>query len=608
MDKEVKSQLIKLLKEDAKVVDGRFEREIYSRDIGDIPFVKLLFDTLPIAIVQPRNIDGVRTLLKFADDEHLPVFTRGRASSGLGGAIPTEKGVVLDLSLMRRIIGLSKEGETPTIDVEAGVRWSDIADTVKSDGLALSVYPSSFFSSVGGWIATGGYGIGSFMHGHLSEQVESIEVVLPGGEIKRLSHQDTEFYHYFETEGQFGVVVSARLKLKETCEEIPRLLYFESPVKAFEFIEDLIKRNIQPYHLKFLDQQELHETNLMMGEEILKECDAVLISFDSHKEVERFAVQFGGKINEAESYLASLLWHERFFPMKKKVLGPTLLANEVILPLAEAASFMKAAKEMAKRFGANISIESHIISKNETLVISNILCDSRSFFPYLSKMSLVPILTRLAIKNYGGRPYGVGIWNTPFLNAKFNHEMIMGYKTYKERVDPNNILNPSKFFRIRSRMANIPAIGFNPLLFILMLSLARVSAPLLGVIKGKEVSMPSSYLERAALVCSRCGSCAAVCPAHFVREDKRLTPRSKLILAEKIFKNEEILPDDANSAFLCMHCGLCEEVCQNELKLVLAWEELEDILKCKYGVPTEIIEVFIRDMEGSETYWRLVDA
>ena len=93
MDKEVKSQLIKLLKEDARVVDGRFEREIYSRDIGDIPFVKLLFDTLPIAIVQPRNIDGVRALLKFADDEHLPVFTRGRASSGLGGAIPTEKGV-----------------------------------------------------------------------------------------------------------------------------------------------------------------------------------------------------------------------------------------------------------------------------------------------------------------------------------------------------------------------------------------------------------------------------------------------------------------------------------------------------------------------------------
>ena len=51
-------------------------------------------------------------------------------------------------------------------------------------------YPSSKFSTVGGWISTGGYGINSFKYGHLSKQIVSMTVVTGTGEIKKLSPSD----------------------------------------------------------------------------------------------------------------------------------------------------------------------------------------------------------------------------------------------------------------------------------------------------------------------------------------------------------------------------------------------------------------------------------
>jgi FAD/FMN-containing dehydrogenase len=45
-------------------------------------------------------------------------------------------------------------------------------------------YPSSKFSTVAGWIATGGYSINSFRYGHLSKQILSMTVVTASGEAK----------------------------------------------------------------------------------------------------------------------------------------------------------------------------------------------------------------------------------------------------------------------------------------------------------------------------------------------------------------------------------------------------------------------------------------
>ena len=605
MAENVKTRIEELVGDDARIIEGNFERELYSRDIGEVPFAKRLFDTTPELVIQPKSVDTLKKIVRFANDEKVALFPRGSASSGLGGVVPTVKGIVLDLSFMNKIVELNREKET--IKVQTGVRWSEIEDFLKPENLSLRAYPSSFFSSVGGWIATGGYGIGSYRFGHLKYQIESIGVMFPSGEVKSIHSEEEEFARFFGTEGQFGIVMSAILKLrKKPKKSLPHLIYLESAEDAFNFIQGMIKEKLKPNHIKYLDASHLEEVNTFLGEDLFKLKEAVLVEFEEEEEEVKFYDFSEGRGIFAEDYLSNYIWHERLFPMKKRSGKPTPLACELIIPVENAVSYIKVVKRITERCWMNIHVESHIVGKDKALLILTHLCDVREPKAYLAHISLIPVLTRLGIK-FGGVPYGVGIWNTPFIKDKCEKKRLKIYKSYKKELDPRNILNPHKFFAVKTKMANILGITFKPPLFRLLIHLATLTTPIFGKLTSpKEEFKEESVLEKTVYSCIKCGSCAAVCPAYLVTNEESVIPKNKLYLAKKLLDGEEISKNDADKVFLCTHCGMCREVCQNDLDLVAAWTELETMLESKFGAPEEAIRDFVSTMESSEDYWRFV--
>ena len=169
--------------------------------------------------------DEIKKVLAFANDHENLGVPRGAASWGFGGVIPTRGGIVIDFSPFRNILALDVAKKTVT--VQAGARWSDIDILAKKSGLCLMTYPSSKFSTVGGWISTGGIGINSFRYGHISKMIVSLTVVTGSGEVKKLSPADPEFKYFISTEGELGIVVEATLKLRDVPQgSYPHLLYF----------------------------------------------------------------------------------------------------------------------------------------------------------------------------------------------------------------------------------------------------------------------------------------------------------------------------------------------------------------------------------------------
>src|SRR5271157_1441914 len=244
---------------DIKIIDKVAEREQYSHDIGDLPAImtKTLFTTMPDFVVQPKSIDEIKKVLAFANDHKIPVVPRGAASWGFGGVIPTRGGIVIDLSPFRNILEIDTVKKTVT--VEAGARWSDIDILAKKKGLCLMTYPSSKFSTVGGWISTGGVGINSFRYGHLSKQIVSMTVVTGNGEVKKLAPTDPDFKYFISTEGESGIVVEATLKLRDIPQgAYPHLLYFPGDKAAFEFLDSFVQETgenkINPDTIRFLDE------------------------------------------------------------------------------------------------------------------------------------------------------------------------------------------------------------------------------------------------------------------------------------------------------------------------------------------------------------------
>jgi FAD/FMN-containing dehydrogenase/NAD-dependent dihydropyrimidine dehydrogenase PreA subunit len=599
---------------DIKIIDKPEEREMYSHDIGDVPpiMTKTFFETQPDFVVQPKNYDEIKKVLAFANDKKIPVIPRGAASWGFGGVIPTNAGVVIDLSPFRKILELNTADKYVT--VEAGARWSDIDIMAKKEGLCLMTYPSSKFSTVAGWISTGGYGINSLKYGHLSKQVVSMKVITGAGDLKDLSPSDQDFGYFISTEGEFGIVVEATLRLRDIPQaSYAHLLYFSSDKEAFAFIERFLKsrstEKLNPNVIRFLDENHLSDTNEVMRESIFKKSAGVLMEFSSSEDEGHF-VKFmseAGSIEEAPRYVASYLWNERLFGMKAKRLGPTILASEIIIPITNAPAYIQKAKKLGGRFGVEVCIDSYIIDDKKALIMSTFLCDSRSKKYYVN-MPLVSMLTKFAV-SLGAEPYGLGLWNAAFINYLYSREKLKELKAYKSKVDPNNILNPGKFFGITSK--SISALVFHPAVFGLSMNLMILLSPIIGkmvtLLLGKDEKIDSLDFELSTHACAKCGNCVAVCPAYLITNNEGVTAKGKVALAKKLITGKEVTAEEAANAFMCMHCKACEEICQTNLELMMFWDALEKRIEGKFGRPETQITEFLKKVDNSKEYWDMVE-
>ncbi|GAG54495.1 unnamed protein product, partial [marine sediment metagenome] len=161
-------------------------RMIYSKDVTSLPdiahqIVSPKFDV----ITKPVDVLSLRNLILYAMDNGIPLVPRGNGTSGWGGAIPTRGGICVALSDMSEILYFNEFESAVT--VETGITWRDLLTFVERLGFTLPVYPSSATAAtVGGFVASGGLGIGSTRHGDILNQVLGIEAILPNGKIVRL--------------------------------------------------------------------------------------------------------------------------------------------------------------------------------------------------------------------------------------------------------------------------------------------------------------------------------------------------------------------------------------------------------------------------------------
>jgi FAD/FMN-containing dehydrogenase len=191
----------------------RLERKLYGHDIAAIPGLIKPFvgNTIPDAVVQPETEQELIDLVVWANEQKIPLTPRGKASSGYGGVLPLKKGVVLDFYLMKKV--LSIDPDNMTVTTEAGVVWEKLDKELAKQGLTLRLYPSSYPSStVGGWLAQGGAGIGSYEFGWFSDNLVSARVILPDGEVREFSGSDMELIS--GAEGITGLISQVTLKIK----------------------------------------------------------------------------------------------------------------------------------------------------------------------------------------------------------------------------------------------------------------------------------------------------------------------------------------------------------------------------------------------------------
>ena len=115
------------------------------------------------ALVFPLSAEEVSGVLKFAHENRIPVTPRGAGTNLVGSTVPTEGGIILDLSRMNRILEL--DPATMTVIVEPGVLLKDLQAYVEERGLFYPPDPGEKASSIGGNISTNAGGMRAVKYG-----------------------------------------------------------------------------------------------------------------------------------------------------------------------------------------------------------------------------------------------------------------------------------------------------------------------------------------------------------------------------------------------------------------------------------------------------------
>ena len=445
---------------DDKVSTSYLERTAYSHDLAPIPRnIMWLFNNLPDIVVRLRTLEDVVAVLRLANKFKVAVTPRGSATWGYGGAVPTVGGILLDLRGLNKIVSFDEDQGLLT--VQCGVVWKDIIDFLQKTSWDLPVYPSSAPSStVGAFAATGGFGYGSLEHGSLVENIVSITIILPTGE-KTVVGPDSGWVtlkQLLGSEGTLCVFGELTLKLAPKMPSTASFLaYFGRLGNAVEVANDLACRT-RPFSLilrafGFVRGQ---ERKGLFGLEDA-ESGAIIYGYytgmpgevnESLNTFDEMTVDKGGVVRPREE--ADFEWNERFYPLRIKKLGPTVLTSDVVVPSNRLSEMIQYVWQLAHDASMDVEIETIWTSQDEVLFFPLFLSDERRTLKYLSHSAITKKLIDRAIA-MGGRSYGYGLWNSFHFTAS-EPSRRKEFIKMKELLDPNGILNRGKTLTARTRL------------------------------------------------------------------------------------------------------------------------------------------------------------
>jgi Fe-S oxidoreductase/FAD/FMN-containing dehydrogenase len=573
--------------------DSRFstdlmERKIYSHDVGEMPpLIKpLIGRALADAVVQPKNEQEIATLAQWAARNRVPLVPRGKATSGYGGVLPVKGGITVDFWRMRDVLAVDEENLTVT--VEPGLVWQDLEQELAKHGLALRLYPSSAPSStVGGWLAQGGFGYGSFEYGAFPDNVVSARVVLPSGEVRVFSGPDLDLIA--DAEGITGIITQITLQVRPLEDEIVLGAQFADVGQMVAALQETVRQGLPLWSISFINpamarlknrrppkieySHPVEEKSPAIPEEYV-----VIFVYPASRgtqvasTLEQIVTRNGGQRLPQE--LTDIEWEERFKIMQIKRLGPSLIPTELVIPLE---NLDRALNDIEGSIHQPLVMEGVIAggATPQTVLLGFIPHDVRSFgFNLAFGLSLSAIQKA---KRYGGRAYASGLYFAREADSILGAERVRRLQTFKQEVDPQGIMNPGKIMGNGLLGAFMgTAAAFEPLV---RLVANQARAPIGERIEGAGKHGIPDDVAWYAYTCAQCGYCVDECDQFYGRGWESESPRAKwFFLREYMAGRADFDQEWVDNFIACTTCEVCNVECPLELPNERSWLDMRGLL------------------------------
>lgn len=619
------------------------QKEVYHSDSGTAVLPAMIKKTLVNIrarfVVRPGNMEDLREFVVYAAQHKLRYTIRAAGSWPFGGAIPMNQEIVLDLSYLDFH---SLDAENQQLTVGPGALFANMRKFLKENRFALRqeiTNPNS--GTICGWVVTGGLGLGAYKYGAVRESVEAILLLTPQGEWLHLTRQDQLFERIFDSEGQIGIVAGVTLRVKaESFVSKPYAFSFASSRDVQSFAGLIEEWGVKPTSMLYFDNQYIRKTHKIQMEKhqaslekALKSEDdlriarvrremevsqqmyglqhVVVMEFDTQNDYEECLKHAFFNSRDGHSRyreiafqrlsveLAHSFWKHRYAPVEMKSHGPSMLVSETILPVSKLTQYMEFIDLALTNWTGNpVKSEGHFLAGGEILIQSIILADT-STSRHKIYLGLVPFMTQASI-SLGGRPYGTGIWNLPFMRSQLrngNGEKIDALRRVKQKLDPHQLVNQCKHVNHQGRKLALRAFQrTTPLMEIgvrMLYKGLRKRGQMSLLSPGKllwkanravfpTVIPPELHANRPELLqindaCAECDSCEHVCPTSDVFGMWGLaTPITRRKTANRLARGEEISQEEALGFLVCTRCDNCTRVCPTDIPLTDMFDMVEE--------------------------------
>jgi Fe-S oxidoreductase/FAD/FMN-containing dehydrogenase len=568
-----------------RVTFNSVERKLYGHDIGAMPSLirPLIGTTIPDAIVQPESEEELAELIRWAGDYDIPLTPRGKASSGYGGVLPVKKGIVVDFYRMNRIIDVDPDAMTAT--VQAGVVWEKLDRHLTAIGLTLRTYPTSYpGSTVGGWLAQGGAGIGSYEAGWFRDNVVSAGVMLPDGTSKDFIGEGLDLIS--DAEGITGFISEITIRIMPLEDMDVVSIGCPDAHDLQQLMEAIVEEDLPIWSLIFINPRmaELKNRAPVMEhhgkpaeKRVLLPASYIITLTFRLKDSERVldGLHRITKLCEAEilsDRISEHEWENRFKLMVVKRLGPSLIPAEVVIPLS---SFGNVMTEIERKINQPVVKEGVVIrdgagGEPEVVILGFIPSDERKFsFNFVFPLTLT--IMKIAEK-HGGRAYATGLYFAKKAEDIFGRQRLERLRKFKKNVDPKGILNPGK---VLNGGIMGTAIGLGSFLEPLIRPVGNHIITAIGERPSEPVRDIPADVAWYAYGCSQCGYCVEECDQFYGRGWESQSPRGKWYWLREYMKGREKWNQFMIDTFLvCTTCELCNLRCSAALPIEPAWMKL----------------------------------
>lgn len=452
-------QLKKIAAPDRVFDQGQISEDYSHDELGSIR-------NMPEALVKVMSTEEVAAIMKYADENKIPVVVRGSGTGLVGSSVALHGGIMIETLGMNKILELDEENLTVT--VQPGVLLMELAEFVQSHDFLYPPDPGEKSATIAGNISTNAGGMRAVKYGVTRDFVRGLTVVLPNGEIVTLGGKvvkNSTGYSLINliigSEGTLGVITEAVLKLIPLPKvSISLLVPFESMAAAIQTVPAIIKSRASLTAIEFFERDTVLFAEEYLGKKFPDTSSPayLLLTVDGNDKaavedeltnVAKLCMERGAPdafIVDTEERKDSVWKARGAFLEAIKASTTEMDECDVVVPRNRVADFIQYTHEIAKQLNIRIPSFGHAGDGNLHVYICKDELDEAQWEEKLNKAFELMYTKSNELNGLVSGEHGIGYAKKDFMLDTYGETQIELMRGIKKVFDKNNILNPDKLF------------------------------------------------------------------------------------------------------------------------------------------------------------------